>query len=130
MRRMALRFVSGDARARIGVWLGWVWLGVVWGVYSHPPHPTQTQPTIAHPEDARANSLATQGYSSSSSGELVNVMRGTLPALQIPAENFPPRDVARSESGELSKDGHRPSMHVLILLVHREHRRNSEREIK
>ena len=28
-----------------------------------PPHPfTQTQPTIAHPEDARANSLATQGY--------------------------------------------------------------------
>ena len=24
MRRMALRFVSGDARARIGVWLGWV----------------------------------------------------------------------------------------------------------
>ena len=39
--------------------------------------------------------------------------------------------IARSEieSGELSKDGHRPSMHVLILLVHREHRRNSEREI-
>ena len=37
------------------------------------------------------------------------VMRGTPPALQIAAENFPPRDVARSESGELSKDGHRPS---------------------
>ena len=37
--------------------------------------------------------------------------RGTPPALQIAAENFPPRDVARtrSESGELSKDGHRPS---------------------
>ena len=37
------------------------------------------------------------------------VGRGTPPALQIVAENFPPRDVARSESGELSKDGHRPS---------------------
>ena len=35
-------------------------------------------------------------------------MRGTPPALQIAAENFPPR-VARSESGELSKDRHRPS---------------------
>ena len=36
-------------------------------------------------------------------------MRGTPPALQIAAENFPPGDVARSKSGELSKDGHRPS---------------------
>ena len=37
------------------------------------------------------------------------VMRGTPPALQIAAENF--LDVARSESGELSRDGHdRPSI--------------------
>ena len=40
-------------------------------------------------------------------------MRGTPPALQvqvqIAAENFPPGDVARGDSGELSKDGHRPS---------------------
>ena len=36
------------------------------------------------------------------------VMRGTPPALQIAAENFPPGgDVARSE---LLKDGHRPSI--------------------
>ena len=28
MRRMALCFVPGDARARIGFWLGWA--GVVW----------------------------------------------------------------------------------------------------
>ena len=41
------------------------------------------------------------------------VMRGAPPALQIAAENFPPRDVARSKSGELSKDGHRPSNHNL-----------------
>ena len=38
-------------------------------------------------------------------------MRGTLPALQIAAENFPPG--ARSESGELSRDGHRPSIEIL-----------------
>ena len=40
------------------------------------------------------------------------VMLGTPPALQIAAENFRPGrdvDIARSESGELSKDGHRPS---------------------
>ena len=41
--------------------------------------------------------------------ELKFVMRGTPPALQIAAENFPPGDVARSESNELSKDGRRPS---------------------
>ena len=29
--------------------------------------------------------------------------------IQIAAENFPPGDVARSVSGELTKDGHRPS---------------------
>ena len=37
-------------------------------------------------------------------------MRGTLTVLQIAAENFPPGDVARSQSGELSKDGQRPSI--------------------
>ena len=37
------------------------------------------------------------------------VMCGTLPALRIAAENFPPGDVARSKTGELSKDEHRPS---------------------
>ena len=37
------------------------------------------------------------------------VMRGTPPVLQIAAENFPQRGVARSKSVELSKDGHRPS---------------------
>ena len=37
-------------------------------------------------------------------------MRSTPPALQIAAENVPPGDAARSESGELSRDGHRPSM--------------------
>ena len=42
------------------------------------------------------------------------VMCGTLPALRIAAENFPPGDVARSESGELSKDGHRPSSCKII----------------
>ena len=36
---------------------------------------------------------------------LLVVMRGTSPALQIAAKNFP-----RSESGELLKDGHRPSI--------------------
>ena len=36
------------------------------------------------------------------------VMRGTLPALRIADENFPLGDVARSENGELSKNGHRP----------------------
>ena len=35
-------------------------------------------------------------------------MRGTPPALQVAAENFR-RDVALSESGELSKVRHRPS---------------------
>ena len=34
---------------------------------------------------------------------------GTPPALQIAAENFPAGGVVPSESGELSKDGHRPS---------------------
>ena len=33
-------------------------------------------------------------------------MRSTPPALQIAAENVPPGDAARSESGELSRDGH------------------------
>ena len=42
-------------------------------------------------------------------------MRGTPPALQIAAENFPPRDVARSESGELSKDRLRPSTLLVSL---------------
>ena len=36
-------------------------------------------------------------------------MRGIPPALQIAAENFSPVDVARGESGELSKDEHRRS---------------------
>ena len=40
---------------------------------------------------------------------LIIVMRGTPPALQIAAENFSSVGVARSESGELSKDEHRPS---------------------
>ena len=39
-------------------------------------------------------------------------MRGTPPALQIAAENFPPVDVARSESGELSTDFKTPLAHT------------------
>ena len=44
-------------------------------------------------------------------------MRGTPPVFQIVAEKFPPgvKLVHRSESGELSKDGHRPSTVRVIL---------------
>ena len=42
----------------------------------------------------------------------VMAMRGTPPALQIAAENFPPVDVARSESGELSTDFKTPFAHT------------------
>ena len=44
--------------------------------------------------------------------ELKFVMRGTPPALQIAAENFPQGGVVPSEGGELSRDGHRPSMQL------------------
>ena len=46
-------------------------------------------------------------------------MPGTSPALQIAAENFPLGGVAPSESGELSKDGHRPSTVKLLLTFER-----------
>ena len=42
-------------------------------------------------------------------------MRGTPPALQITAENLSLGDVARSKSGELSKDGHRQLMILIII---------------
>ena len=45
------------------------------------------------------------------------MISGTPTTLQISAENFSPGDVARSESGELSKEGHRPSSIMNIVHV-------------
>ena len=50
-----------------------------------------------------------------------DVMRSIPAALQIAAENFPPGDVACSKSGELSKDGHRPSKRDRRATHHLEH---------